>query len=233
MLLPDQTYEQCQLAPLVALKRILDDTESKPQIEIEYNSEKYALVVNRNNDDIDAEDGNGASFDCVDDEREATATHHIANAIVDDNACRMTDNLVDRKKSDSCNELAKVPASNGQIDVAEKGGFDDRCTRSNTPESYDQTSDFFNNVPDFMGEPLGPFSIPHVKNSQQTSADLMRECELFLYRHRMRPDFFCRYRKAVEYVFKFLLCLSIPCYLILLCWQADNSSVELLSIYMT
>lgn len=175
MLLPDQTYEQCQdmLAPVVALKRILDDTESKPQIEIEYNEK--SIVTNDDNDDNNTkkkknEHENGGDWSDVDDEDD------------DDHGNK--------------NELEMLIV-NGD----ENEHQDEKRDRFDTPESYDQTSDFFNNVPDFHGEPLGPFSIPHVKNSQQTSADLMRECELFLYRHRIRPDFFCRYRKVVEYDF--------------------------------
>lgn len=153
MLLPDQTYEQCQdmLAPLVALKRILDDTESKPQIEIEY-GEKCTADGLRN-------DGHGC--DVVD--RTRTAVGETVGATPVDNAAE-----------------------------------EDRYNGNETPESYERTSDFFNNIPEFNGEPLGPFSVPHARDSQQTSADLMRECELFLYRHRIRPDFFCRYRKVLQ-----------------------------------
>lgn len=67
-----------------------------------------------------------------------------------------------------------------------------------TPEGFEQTADFFNNIPDFNGESLGPFSIPkHNKLSHRTE-DVLKECELLLYKYRIRPDFFCRYRKAME-----------------------------------
>lgn len=67
-----------------------------------------------------------------------------------------------------------------------------------TPESFQQTCDFFNNIPEFNGEPLGPFSIPKANRMSNNDADLLKECELLLYKYRIRPDFFCRYRKAME-----------------------------------
>lgn len=158
MLLPDQTYEQCQdmLAPLVALKRILNDTESKPQIETEYKG-KCNIVEDQSED-----------------------------------------------SGDEVNEKDDIVKCGPTVDNAtDAPGDKDTDERLHTPESYDQTSDFFNNVPDFNGEPLGPFSISYARDSQRTSADLMKECELFLHRHRIRPDFFCRYRKAMEYVLIF------------------------------
>lgn len=171
MLLPDQTYEQCHdmLAPVVALKRILDDTESKPQIEIEYNEK--SIVTNDDSDNNNKKN----------------------NGQVSGGGGAWSDTAADDGNK---HELEMLIAGGDENEHQ-----DEKTDRFSTPESYDQTSDFFNNVPDFHGEPLGPFSIPHVKNSQQTSADLMRECELFLYRHRIRPDFFCRYRKVVEYAF--------------------------------
>lgn len=67
-----------------------------------------------------------------------------------------------------------------------------------TPESFKATCDFFNNIPEFKGEPLGPFSIPKAHKVSDADADLLKECELLLYKYRIRPDFFCRYRKAME-----------------------------------
>uniref|UniRef100_A0A182NAV0 Uncharacterized protein n=1 Tax=Anopheles dirus TaxID=7168 RepID=A0A182NAV0_9DIPT len=70
-------------------------------------------------------------------------------------------------------------------------------------DDYDKTSDFFNNIPEFQGEALGPFSIESKGNepdwgSIRTNVDVLRACELFLMRHRMRPDFFCKYKTAMN-----------------------------------
>lgn len=74
----------------------------------------------------------------------------------------------------------------------------EREKRTDTPESFKQTCDFFNNIPEFHGEPLGPFSIPKEHKISNADADLLKECELILYKYRIRPDFFCRYGKAME-----------------------------------
>uniref|UniRef100_A0A182Q676 Uncharacterized protein n=1 Tax=Anopheles farauti TaxID=69004 RepID=A0A182Q676_9DIPT len=70
-------------------------------------------------------------------------------------------------------------------------------------DDYDKTSDFFNNIPEFQGEALGPFSIESKANEPdwgniRTNVDILRACELFLMRHRMRPDFFCKYKMAMN-----------------------------------
>ncbi|XP_035905018.1 uncharacterized protein LOC118509047 [Anopheles stephensi] len=70
-------------------------------------------------------------------------------------------------------------------------------------DDYDKTSDFFNNIPEFQGEALGPFSITAKRTepdwgSIRTNVDILRACELFLMRHRMRPDFFCKYKTAMN-----------------------------------
>ncbi|XP_058122312.1 uncharacterized protein LOC131293118 [Anopheles ziemanni] len=70
-------------------------------------------------------------------------------------------------------------------------------------DDYDKTSDFFNNIPEFHGEALGPFSLADKRTepdwgSIRTNVDILRACELFLMRHRMRPDFFCKYTKAMN-----------------------------------
>uniref|UniRef100_A0A182HRF0 Uncharacterized protein n=1 Tax=Anopheles arabiensis TaxID=7173 RepID=A0A182HRF0_ANOAR len=70
-------------------------------------------------------------------------------------------------------------------------------------DDYDKTSDFFNNIPEFQGEALGPFSIANKGTepdwgSIRTNVDILRACELFLMRHRMRPDFFCKYKTAMK-----------------------------------
>ncbi|XP_049287762.1 uncharacterized protein LOC125766131 [Anopheles funestus] len=70
-------------------------------------------------------------------------------------------------------------------------------------DDYDKTSDFFNNIPEFQGEALGPFSIAGKRTEPdwgtiRTNVDILRACELFLMRHRMRPDFFCKYKTAMN-----------------------------------
>ncbi|XP_058056598.1 uncharacterized protein LOC131207977 [Anopheles bellator] len=70
-------------------------------------------------------------------------------------------------------------------------------------DDYERTSDFFNNIPEFQGEALGPFSIAGKGaepdwGSIRTNVDILRACELFLMHHRIRPDFFCKYKKAMN-----------------------------------
>ncbi|KAH8299222.1 hypothetical protein KR018_010616, partial [Drosophila ironensis] len=91
--------------------------------------------------------------------------------------------------------------------------------------SYERTADFFENIPDFLGDSLPSFLYSpqeqqdvqpkgreRIKDeeecveSESTSDrsencdedDVLRLCEDFLCRHRMRPDFFCQYHKAVS-----------------------------------
>lgn len=73
-----------------------------------------------------------------------------------------------------------------------------KTDRASTPEGFKQTCDFFNNIPEFNGEPLGPFSIPKSFKMSHTTADLLKECEILLNKYHIRPDFFCRYRQAME-----------------------------------
>lgn len=136
MLLPDQTYEQCQdiLAPLEALRKILEDSKFEPRLD----------------------DGNNYK----------------------QNVTNSGKKKIEKSKKDGENNVDEI--------------------RSCSPESYGKTSEFFNNIPVYTGEPLGPFSIPNKRTSIRTSADVLKECELFLYKHRIRPDFFCRYRKAIK-----------------------------------
>lgn len=93
------------------------------------------------------------------------------------------------------------PAENGTATakLTASPNITDDCT-----DDYLRTAEFFNNIPDFTGDPLGPFSLPD-KTADATdpvrhkaSADVLKECELFLFKHRIRPDFFCRYRKGQE-----------------------------------
>lgn len=143
LLLPDQTYEQCQhvLTPLIALRRLLSDADYTPKIEL---------------------DSNGK-----------TAPHTIFD-----------EQSIDGSVSGST--------------TTQSVGSDGHKVRADSPESYEKTSEFFNNIPDFNGEPLGPFSIPQTRDNVKTTADLLKECEFFLYKYRIRPDFFCRYRNAME-----------------------------------
>lgn len=161
MLLPDQTYEQCQeiLAPLKAIRKILEDSNVEPKLFLEKANGKCAN-----------------------------------NSIV-----------IEKKKK----KLDKIHKFVGATD---KPHQNESALRVDTPENFGKTSDFFNNIPDYTGDPLGPFTLPDndehndengadgcdgIKTSK-TSADVLKECELFLHKHRIRPDFFCRYRKAIE-----------------------------------
>lgn len=146
LLLPDQTYEQCQhvLTPLIALRRLLSDADYRPTITFEPNG------------------------------KPATAHRTFVEQSIGRSDCGST--------------------------TTQSDGSDDHKVRADSPASYEQTSEFFNNIPDFNGEPLGPFSIPQTRDNVKTTADLLKECEQFLYKYRIRPDFFCRYRKAMEWV---------------------------------
>ncbi|XP_053691806.1 myosin-G heavy chain [Sabethes cyaneus] len=77
-----------------------------------------------------------------------------------------------------------------------------RGQRTNVDEQetdYDKTSDFFNNIPEFQGESLGPFSLNNKNDLNiRTNIDILRACELFLMRNRIRPDFFCKYKKVIN-----------------------------------
>ncbi|KAH8335221.1 hypothetical protein KR067_004107, partial [Drosophila pandora] len=101
--------------------------------------------------------------------------------------------------------------------------------------SYERTADFFENIPDFLGDSIPTFlyspqkqqdaqpsprkGLPRGRNEsagveeeekdcEQSGSssesenceddDVLRLCEDFLCRHRMRPDFFCQYHKAVS-----------------------------------
>lgn len=155
MLLPDQTYEQYQdvSAPLLALKRMLFNIDSRPQIEIECNG-KY----------------------CVENSDENVSCSQ-----------NTSDNLAISTRNDA-GETEKFQST----ETVEEARVD-------TPENYEQISEFFNNVPEYTGQPLGPFSIPQTdEDSKKNRADLLKECELFLYKHRIRPDFFCRYRRVLQ-----------------------------------
>lgn len=98
--------------------------------------------------------------------------------------------------------------------------------------SYERTADFFENIPDFLGDSIPAFLFSpqeqqdvqpkkrvlqvgkqekkeheqeEHEDSESTSrsencedTEVLRLCEDFLCRHRMRPDFFCQYHKAVR-----------------------------------
>lgn len=151
LLLPDQTYEQCQdlLAPLMTLKSLL----------------------------------NGTAFH--------SKTKGVANGI----GAR---SQRDQVKQTSFEYEHEIYDSDDSDDDSLLGTSESGSTRVHTPEIFERTSEFFNNIPDFNGEPLGPFSIPNSRETSRTTADLLKECEMFLYKYRIRPDFFCRYRRAME-----------------------------------
>lgn len=70
--------------------------------------------------------------------------------------------------------------------------------QSNELKDFEKISEFFNNIPEFVGEPLRPFRKEDAKDRTRTEADIIKECERFLQKYRIKPDFFCRYRKALE-----------------------------------
>lgn len=153
LLLPDQTYEQCQaiLTPILAIRKILQDS--------------------RLNEVSAATNGGG--------KQDGTRIHGS-------------------------------PSKKAALETLRRPGDEDRDPTSGakwrgaTPENFVRTSEFFNNIPDYTGDPLGPFGMADEteeadgKIGNLSAADVLKECEEFLQTHRIRPDFFCRYRKAVE-----------------------------------
>ncbi|XP_017068583.2 LOW QUALITY PROTEIN: unconventional myosin-IXb [Drosophila eugracilis] len=113
-------------------------------------------------------------------------------------------------------------------------GLKSKLSRSKSSDasssSYERTADFFENIPDFLGDSLPAFlyspqvhqdaqpkrrnqeededddGLPAKDQESETTSqsdnceddDVLRLCEDFLCRHRMRPDFFCQYHKAVS-----------------------------------
>lgn len=156
MLLPDQTYEQCQviLAPLKVIRKILVDSKVEPEL----------LEISKPN---------------------------IPN---NGHVHRNTAKSVKTKSE----KVRKIGRSSEEVDNVFIS-----ADRGETPDSFRKTSEFFNNIPDYAGNPMGPFSLPNKTTTEnevksKASADVLKECELFLHKHRIRPDFFCRYRKALE-----------------------------------
>jgi hypothetical protein len=117
---------------------------------------------------------------------------------------RSKQKLKDRINSDDVQSLHtfgehNVAAEEEKSRMEEKKNAKNAQRRDNGDENYERTSEFFNNIPEFDGEALGPFSV-HSKQdfSIRTNVDLLKACEVFLETHRIRPDFFCKYRSAVE-----------------------------------
>ncbi|XP_055638009.1 uncharacterized protein LOC129776408 [Toxorhynchites rutilus septentrionalis] len=99
----------------------------------------------------------------------------------------------------SCDEQTDVGSEGDEVPGSLGDSFDGRRGGEEQENDYDKTSDFFNNIPEFQGESLGPFSL-HDKNDLniRTNIDILRACELFLMRNRIRPDFFCKYKKVIN-----------------------------------
>lgn len=147
MLLPDQTYEQCQamLTPMLVIRKILQESRDAALASID--GKQHELRAN-----------GGRS-----------------------------------KKVMATGKLRRI-----EVHDEDRGA---------TPDNFVRTSEFFNNIPDYTGDPLGPFGMAadadgggadHKFGPHDNAADVLRECEEFLHTHRIRPDFFCRYRMAIE-----------------------------------
>lgn len=126
--------------------------------------------------------------------------------------------IIDERKYESKSESETETESDTDDTDSDTSSDDDfeenkeKC--DDLPENFSKTTEFFNNIPEFHGEPLGPFSIPIIKNDKKLSEshqktppstslppkhnDILRECETFLFKYRIKPDFFCRYRHAME-----------------------------------
>lgn len=201
LLLPDQTYEQYQgqktlstSSPLITLKRILTDTTLCPKI---------PHFVDTN---------------C---QRPTTTTTTITTSTTPTTTSTPTTTTTPNGtngKTKSTNRPSKA-AVQPDFDTffsgigkksASSSSSPPKIDRVSTPDSFKQTCDFFNNIPEYHGEPLGPFSIPKAYKMSHTTADLLKECEILLNKYRIRPDFFCRYREAMEwYDFVFVLFVLI------------------------
>ncbi|XP_058447465.1 uncharacterized protein LOC131427904 [Malaya genurostris] len=110
-----------------------------------------------------------------------------------------------RENDSSCSSLT----SDIQTDVGSEEYEDERRNGSSPlrerrvadeqETDYDKTSDFFNNIPEFQGESLGPFNLNNKSDMNiRTNIDILHACELFLMRNRIRPDFFCKYKKVIN-----------------------------------
>lgn len=109
-----------------------------------------------------------------------------------------------RPKDSSCSSLSsdiQTDAGSGEDDEGPglEHPLDIRRGGDELEHDYDKTSDFFNNIPEFQGESLGPFSLDNKNELNiRTNIDILRACELFLMRNRIRPDFFCKYKKVIK-----------------------------------
>lgn len=101
--------------------------------------------------------------------------------------------------SSSSSLSSDIQTDVGSDEDVEKGPFNVRRGGDELGNDYDKTSDFFNNIPEFQGESLGPFSLKNKNDLNiRTNIDILRACELFLMRNRIRPDFFCKYKTTVK-----------------------------------
>lgn len=174
LLLPDQTYEQCQdaLTPLIALKRFLNGVHLR---------------------------SNGGNVNGKNSTSSAAVTANANSIATDANRKRSFVDKLQHSFNHSLGDSSTSQSSDDDDDEHDEGDSDESDSRCDTPESYAHTSEFFNNIPDFSGEALRPFSIsPTRGTTQKTNANLLKECESYLFKYRIRPDFFCRYRRAME-----------------------------------
>lgn len=207
MLLPDQTYEQVSngqeiVASIGHLKKLLESPEVTKKI----------LLIDAKRAIEEAFEG-----DCHTGDRHEPHRRMVADGEEIESKCIISRRSIglsatsssDRARDDDTEEEDDDDAhTNDDDDTGEDDKSENGCdTRSSSPESFEKTTNFFNNIPEFSGQPLGPFTRqspdvatkpPHQSTSVHTNLDILRACEMFLYKHRIRPDFFCRYKKAME-----------------------------------
>ncbi|GAB0095316.1 hypothetical protein DMENIID0001_106810 [Sergentomyia squamirostris] len=202
MLLPDQTYEQVSngheiVASIGHLKKLLESPEVAKKILLI--DAKRAIEESFDGDchtgdghEVHGIDGEAIESKCV-----------ISKKSIERSAT--SSSVDDDDSNDDAEECGNDDEDEEEDDKSENDGCD---TRSSSPESFEKTANFFNNIPEFAGQPLGPFTrqspdgvatkSPHHDTSVHTNMDILRACEMFLFKHRIRPDFFCRYKKAMD-----------------------------------
>ncbi|XP_059609617.1 uncharacterized protein LOC132256982 [Phlebotomus argentipes] len=207
MLLPDQTYEQVLsgqeiVASIGHLKKLLELESSEV-------AKKILLI------DVKRPIEESSKGDCHGEDRHEPHRSMDNGGEAIESECAISRRSIELSATSSSDQTRN---DDTEDDYDESGECDDDLlqgeekikttenhSRSNSPKDFERTTNFFNNIPEFCGQPLRPFTRPensskepHQTNSVHTNLDILRACEMFLYKHRIRPDFFCRYKKAMD-----------------------------------
>lgn len=178
MLLPDETYEQAKHQNFL----------------ISFGG--FSNLIDINDIDVKNFSKDGGFFNETDEHREEEDDDFVSrteelkrNSIIFEERDESTGN-----SDESCSQQS-YPIR--KLEERQRLGLGDGPSEPH--EGYDKTSQFFDNIPEFQGETLGPFSINNKSDFNiRTNIDLLRACEVFLMKHRIRPDFFCKYRPVAK-----------------------------------